>query len=101
MPTRPSGSSNRYDPITSIGSPAAGPHGWVGAHAAMSSAFVGVIVARWKRAMAETVRRRDLRQPLSAFRMTGPSFGIFALAPALEKCTPSGRVLKFTGQFAV
>ena len=35
-----------------------GPHGWVGAHSAMSSALVGVIVARWKRAMAGERRGR-------------------------------------------
>ena len=46
MPTRPSGSSNRYAPITSIGSAAAGPQGRVGAQLAMTSDFVGVIVAR-------------------------------------------------------
>ena len=34
-----------------MGASAGGPHGWVGAQSAMSSALVGVIVARWKSAM--------------------------------------------------
>src|SRR4051794_10256474 len=47
-------------------SPAA-PQGWVGIHAAMSSCFVGAIVARWNFAMAahpracgQLARRSDL-----------------------------------------
>src|SRR4051812_38129118 len=50
MPTRPLGSSNRYEPISSTAPAADGPHGCVGAHSAMRSDLVGVIVARWKRA---------------------------------------------------
>src|SRR6478672_2055345 len=56
MPTQPSGSSNRNAPTTSTGASEAGPHGWVGAHAAMRSVLVGVMVARWKRAMRLRVR---------------------------------------------
>ena len=48
MPTRASGSSKRYEPITSIGASAGGPHGWVGAQSAMSSSLVGVIVRAMK-----------------------------------------------------
>ena len=38
---------------TSVATSAGGPHGCVGAQAAMSSSLVGVIVARWKRAIDE------------------------------------------------
>jgi hypothetical protein len=63
MPTRPSGSSNRYDPTTSMESAADGPHDRLGAHSAMTSALVGVTVARWKIAMAGTVGRASRRWP--------------------------------------
>ena len=36
-----------------------GPHGRVGAHATRISPWVGVIVARWKRAIAATLRRPE------------------------------------------
>src|SRR5215217_5529367 len=36
--------------MTSMPSALEGPHAWLGAHAAMSSALVGVMVATWKRA---------------------------------------------------
>src|SRR5688500_12347515 len=58
MPTRPSGSSNRYAPLTSSGSLADGPQGCVGTQSSMTSAFVGVIVARWKMAMPANGRAR-------------------------------------------
>ena len=43
-------------PMTSTSSAADGPHGCVGAHSLISSAFVGVVVARWKSAMAKQPR---------------------------------------------
>src|SRR5215207_5949312 len=43
--------------MTSMATPTGGPHGRVGAHWAMSSSFVGLIVARWKIATASTIER--------------------------------------------
>jgi hypothetical protein len=51
MPTCPSGSSQRNEPITSTDVPGTGPHGCDGIQSAISSALPGTMVARWNTPM--------------------------------------------------
>ena len=58
--------------MTSMGASAGGPQGWVQAQLAMSSALVGVMVARWKRATSGEPRHDASNHDLRMTHVWGP-----------------------------